>query len=488
MCFPHVDEDTKNILQSFVDEAKDYNDFADRLCERVLREPSSSLLTYFAFFHAFRQEKYKLLKKLIEARIGSALTKSIELTYYARRGDHIEWAQFQKSITAALRMTENDWMACHIYITWREFIEFFYFPDTDMDYSPLDILESKIMTDENFEFFLTSLYHIKATRLAREGNIEEARICFDQAILVATKHDDSEQLATLLFEKANMVKHMNFDEALSILKVQKDICERIGYIHALGLNTHCLGHIAAAKGELDAAIEYQSEYIAIRKSLGLPIGFMKCVLAHLYNLKGNGKTALQLTIEGKKDMASSAISLAQTQEVWALMNLNRFDKATNILDELRESSLKTAEEAGVGQIHFLEGLMEKRRHEYSSALLSFEEALGIFERLRGLIWINPTLVQLTDVEINAYPCSEKSVKTKLSGPWMQKLMKQVEERELPGFAMQALLLQAKFAFRQGRIVQSKKMIKRVLKAAETSSMMYLREMAESLVPELVASS
>lgn len=486
-CFPYVDAETKNTLQSIMDEAKDYDDFAERLCERVLGNTAPVLLTYFAYFHVYIQSKYNLLNKVLKAQIGSGLTRAFELTYFARKGDVVDWNQFQKAIAAALKMTDNDWMACHAYIAWREFIEFFYPQDSEMDYGPLDILESKIENDVEYNFFLSSLHRIKATRLAVEGNIDEARIWYDHAISVATKHNDLEKLANLLFEKANMIKNVNFDEALSILKIQRDLCDQIGYVDARGLNAHCLGHIAMARGEYDAAIEYQSEYLTTRESLGLPVGLMKCVLAHLYNLKGTGKTALQLAIEGKKDMAYSAISIAQTQEAWALINLNRIDEATNVLDELKESSLKTAEEGAVGRIHFLEGLMERRHHEYASALLSLEEALDIFKRIKGLIWVNSTLVQLTDIEIDRYPYGKKTAKEVFSGPWMKRLMKQVEDSELPGFAMQTLLLRAKFAFKQGQIAQSKRMIKRVLKAAEQSGMEYLVKMAESLVSESVAS-
>ncbi|RDE16718.1 MAG: hypothetical protein C4K48_01230 [Candidatus Thorarchaeota archaeon] len=486
-CFPYVDEDTKSILQAVMNEARNYDDFAERLCEKALKKNASALLTYFAYFHAYLQGKYKLLKRLMDARVGSDLTHPFELTYYARRGDPVKWSAFQKAMAAAVKMTGSDWMACHVYMAWREFIEFFYSADSDSDYAPLDILESKIKSDDEYNFFLASLHRIKATRLAAEGNIEEARMWYDQAISLATKHDDLEKLANLLFEKANMVKNVSLGEAVSILKVQKGICDRIGYVDAGGLNAHCLGHIAMARGEYDAAIDYQSEYIVVRESMGLPVGLMKCVVAFLYNLKGNGKAALELAIDGKKDMASSAVCFAQAQEAWALLNLDRIDEAARVLDEAKEASLKTGDEFNIGRINFIEGLIEKRNHEYSSALFSLEEALDIFDRLRGLAYINTTLVHMTDVEIEAYPTDRKAAKTEFSGPWMLRLMKQVEGRELPGFAAQALLLQAKFRFKQGRIAQSRRMLKRVLKTAEAAGLHYLKDMAEAVIPELLVS-
>lgn len=486
-CFPYVDEDTRYILQSTIDEARDYDDFAERLCERALGGTTSVLLTYFAYFHAFIQSRYNLLKKLMNAQIGSDLTHAFELTYFARRGDPVEWSQFQRAITAALKLIDNDWMACHVYIAWREFIEFFYSQDSEVDYAPLDILESRIKTDDEYNFFLASLHRIKATRLAAEGNIEEARLWYNQAISLATKHDDLEKLANLLFEKANMVKHVNFGEAVSILKVQKDLCDQIGYVDARGLNAHCLGHMATTRGEYDAALDYQSEYLAVRESMGLPVGLMKCVIANLYNLQGNGNAALELAIDGKKDMASSAVDFAQVQEAWALLNLGLIDEAVKVLDDAKESSLKTGDEANIGRINLIEGLIQKRQHEYSSALFSLEEALDIFERLKILALINTTLVHMADAEIESYQYEKKATKMEISGPWMQRLMKHVEDRELPGFAAQALLLQAKFKFKQGEFAKSRRMLKRVLKSSDAPGLNYIKDMAEAVIPDLFVS-
>jgi len=485
-CFPYVDEDTRSILQSVMVEAKDYNDFAERLCERALGGDVQVLLTYFAYFHAYLQGKYNLLKGLMDARVGSDLTHPFELTYYARRGEPIEWSDFRKAMAAAIKMTDNDWMACHVYMAWREFIEFFYPLDSYADYAPLDILESKIKNDESYNFFLSSLHRIKATRFGEENNIEESILWYDRAISLATKHDDIEKLANLLYEKASLVRRVNLGEALSILRVQKELCDQIGYVDARGLNVHCLGFIVAALGEYDAAIEYQSEYLAVRESLGLPVGLMKCVVASLHNLIGNGKTALELAIHGKKDMASSAAGFAQIQEAWALLNLERIEDAARILDELRESSLKA--EAQLMWMYFVEGLIEKRRHNCASALFSLEKALDLFEESsRVLSYTSMTLVYLTDVEIDAYPYDKRAAKAEFSGPWMQRLMKHVEEKNLPGFAMQALLLQAKFRFKQGQVARSRRMLKRVLKSSEAAGLHYLKDMAEAVIPELLIS-
>ncbi|MHA2027233.1 MAG: tetratricopeptide repeat protein [Candidatus Thorarchaeota archaeon] len=485
-CFPYVDEETRNILQSVMDEAKDYDDFAERLCEKVLKDSVPELLIYFAYFHVYNQGKYNVLSKLMEAQVGSDFTKLFELMYDARRGGPVEWSDFQKAIAAALKVTDNDWIACHVYIAWREAAEF-WFPEAETDIGPLEILEPKIMKDEEFSFFRSSLHKMKANRLSNENNIEEAKKWFDSAISLAKKHDDQEKLAILLYEKANMTKNVNFSEALSILEVQREVCERIGYVDGRTLNLHTLGHIAMAKGEYDAAIDYQNVVLRNREALGLPVGAMKCIIAFLYNQKGNGKRALELIIDGKEDLLQSAKVYCLVQESYALLNLQRDDEASQTLEKVRALSLTGGDEYMLGFTYLVEGLIEKNRHEFESASFTFEQAFRIFERSIGISYTNLALIHLTDVEIETYSYDKMETKTKYSGQWMQRLLKHVEQRELPGIAAQAMLLQAKFNFKQGDIAKSRKMLKKVLKTSEESSMHYIKELAESVIPDLFVS-
>jgi tetratricopeptide (TPR) repeat protein len=472
------------MLQTLMDQAKDYDDFAEQLCERSLKDPVPELLTYFAFYHAFNQDKYVQLERLMEAQTGSDLTQPIELTYTCVRGEPVEWNDFQKVIDAALKMTKNDWMACHVYLAWRVPFEVWGVPESLTDNKPLDILESRIKNDEEYGFFLASLHAVNARRFAHEGNVEIARKWFDSAISLAKKFDDKLMLADLLQMKANIIKNVNASEALSILKVQKEVCDQIGYVAGLGYNAHTLGHIAMARGEYDAAIEYQNEYIRNIESRGEPVVFMKSVVASLYNQKGDGKRAMELITRGKKEAADYYPLL---QESWALVNLDQPEEAFQSLHKAREIALKSGNEGFLGHVYLVEGLIQKKRHDFTSATFALDKALDIFERLQGLSFTNLALIHLTDVEIELYSYDKKGTKTNLSGPWMQRLLEQVEQRELPGIAAQAKLLQAKFHFKRGEIVQSRKMLKRVLKTSKTSSMHYLKDMAELVIPDLFVS-
>ncbi|MFW9926512.1 MAG: hypothetical protein ACFFDM_07055, partial [Candidatus Thorarchaeota archaeon] len=151
-CFPYVDEETRAILQSIMDKAKDYNDFAERLCEKAIRETLPELTIYFAYYHCYNQNKYDFLRRLIDANLGTELTQFFGLVAAQRRGEDIEWSEYQKAMFSALKHVENDWMACHIYIAWRVMIEIFQLPEAAVDNETLNILTSKIENDEEYGF------------------------------------------------------------------------------------------------------------------------------------------------------------------------------------------------------------------------------------------------------------------------------------------------------------------------------------------------
>ncbi len=486
-CFPYIDEETKIILKSVMDEAKDYNDFAERLSERAIHEPLPDLAIYFAYYHCYNQDKYNFLKRLIDENIKTKLTLFFGLVAAQRGGVVIEWGEYQKTMFSALKHVDNDWMACHVYIAWRTMVEIFRLPEVATDNETFDILTSKIENDEEYGFFLSRILRIKATRFVGEGNLKEAINYYDKAISQAKKYDDLNEVAEILFLKANGVKHSNFNEALSLLEIMKKISDELGSAIGKATYLHELGHIAMAKGEFEKAIDYQNQYLAGRLDRGLPIGFLRCVIASIYNQKGDGKTALAFIEESRNDYPGESTVICQIQATWAYLLLDEIDTASQYLEKARASSLKSGEETTIAQIHFLEGLLAKKQGDSLTAIFSFKNALEFYERVKILTHLHYILIEMVDTEIEIVTPKKDSASLEISGPWMRKLLDHVEERDLPGTAAQVKLLLAKFRFKQGRIKESRKLVEDVLKISEKTGMHYLKDKAELLVPELTVS-
>jgi tetratricopeptide (TPR) repeat protein len=484
-CFPYVDEETKKTLQLVMDEAKDYNDFAELLCNKTISEDVPELVTYYAYYHAYNQLRFDLVRKLENEARGSDLAKPFVLL--TRPWGNIDWEEFQKSISSALKVAPNDWIACQIYMLWRVDIgSSANYPEVRTDLETLKILESKIESDEEFSCYRSNLYHIAAREYLAEGKIEEAKKWYDRAINNAKKHDNLQALSVLLIDKANMIKNVNFNEALSILKIQRNISEKLGSPYLLGMNEWVLGYIAQARGEYEAAIKHLGECVNYLDPIGHVslVHFYRLMIASQYNQMQNGAYALEIVNEVLQEYQTPNPWFPYIQQTRALINLERVDEAAQSLDLARDWVPKSGIDSTIGIIHFLDGLLHKKQGEFSSAKFELEQAHSCYG---SFPLTNRTLIHLTDVEIELFSYEKRKGKANISGPWMQALLEQVEEKDLPGIAAQALLLKAKFRFKQGRTVEAKKLMKKVLKTAETSGMTYLQTVAESLIPELMVS-
>ncbi|MHA2026068.1 MAG: tetratricopeptide repeat protein [Candidatus Thorarchaeota archaeon] len=469
-CFPHVDEETRRILQSVMDEAKDYNDFAELLCDKTITEPTPELTTYFAYFHAYNQLRFDLVRRLEDEAGESDLAKPYILL--TRPWGKIDWDEFQRSISSALKVAPNDWLACQVYMLWRIDIgSTATYPEVQTELEALKILESKIESDEEFGFFRSQLYHINAREFMREGKIEDAKTWYDRAITSAKNHDNLNLLAVSLIDKANMIKNVNSNEALSILKSQRSISEMLGSPYSLGMNEMVIGYIAQARGEYETAINHLENCINYLDPIGLVslVDFYRLYIARQYNQMQNGARALVIVNDVLEGYQTPSPWFPYIQQTRALLNLDRFDEAAQSLDLARDWVPKSGMD-GLG--------------EFPSAKFELEQAHSIFHSFPST---NQTLINLTHVEIEMFSYEKEKVKADISGPWMQALTEHVEERDIPGISAQAMLLKAKFQFKQGRTDKAKKLVKKVLKISETSTMKYLKGMAESLIPELIVS-
>ena len=81
-CFPHVDEETKSILQSVLEESENYADFAKQLIEKACSKKVTPVLQYFAFFHAYNMDMHTQMDRLYEL---DEIPLFIEPLYLANR-------------------------------------------------------------------------------------------------------------------------------------------------------------------------------------------------------------------------------------------------------------------------------------------------------------------------------------------------------------------------------------------------------------------
>ena len=488
MCFPHVDEETRSVLQSVMNKAENFADFAEMLCDRVCTEISTPLLLYFAFYFAWWIDWYTLCDKLESAEKVNDLAQHLLLLSKARRGESVSWDDSRKSVKQALIAAPNDWMASHLYLAWRLLAEDYY-PETDIDIQPIEAITSSVEKNKDMACFKSCLLFFKARRYEREGRAKESVALYRQGLTSAREFDDQTMAANIMLVIAGIIKQSDVKQAIDLFISSRELCHKLGYrlgVAAIQLN---LGFIMQFRGELDAAIEYVLDYTAIREQLGLGRQLGSAFVASLYNQFGNGEEAYQYAkVSVNFSQGSSAIRLfsrMHAELAWALINLGRHDEAYAELATAYELSSKSGDSIQMMWVRLVDGILDKAEKQFDSANLIFKEILKALENDSLPILQNICLLNLTEIEIKLLADEALKKNLDLSGFWMARLVDHAEKNDLPGIAARALLLKAELRRKQRRFDEVRTILKEVQKTAKAPSMRYLNDLAVSMFPDIV---
>jgi len=380
MCFPHVDEDTKITLQSIMDDAENITDFTERLCDKVCSEPSSPLLEYFAVYFPYRISYYNLIDRLETAGKVSDLAKPLLLITKVEKGLRISWDEMRSSLMKALKVAPNDWIATHLYLTWnKEAVEIF--PESDVNIRPIEAITLSVNENNGLKFFKLYLLWIEALAFQRDNKRKDAVILLRQALTIARIFDDQISVAVLLYSLSGQIRHTDVKQAIDLLISSREFSEQLGYRNGIGLAQHQFGHLMGFRGELDAAIEYQFECIAIQESLGLSATYLNSVIAMYYNMARNGEKALELakTVLVLTHYKIRELAYSRAQIAWALINLGRFDEAKAEIAVCHELASKSGISWQMTWNALLEGLLDKAESNFENAVANFKDVLKYYE-------------------------------------------------------------------------------------------------------------
>jgi tetratricopeptide (TPR) repeat protein len=479
-CFPHVDEDTRSMLQSVMDEAKNYADFTNRLCEKACSEMVPPVLHYFAFFHAWNLDMYPQMERLFSLDDSPIFIEPLYLSSKVILGYEVDMKEMYMSLVKAMETIPNDWLACHLYLTWRRVVDSFD-PESDTDTYTMETLRERIENDEDFDCFKALLIGLDAFGMTLKGYRAESINLYREGIEIARKHDDLALVADGLYFLAETIKKDDISQAMDLMLEQKKIGEELGYAWALARYLLVIGRIMNMRGEYDGALKHLQEFRKTTHSVGHPESLLNMSDILTYNLMGNGKKALEYLekakgrIDGRKrNMAFYYLHLA-----FALMNNEDESRALKALDAAKQLGIQSGNQYTMNMHQLLEGIFEKKRGDFLTATNTLENLLIQIGKENH---IHKTLCyfHLADIEVETYSSEQIGV----SESWLHRFESFTEERNYPGFKAQAKILRAKLLHKQGEDEKSQKLIDEVLQVAESPKMMYLKNMIATYIPEI----
>ncbi|MFW9809497.1 MAG: hypothetical protein ACFFE6_08970, partial [Candidatus Thorarchaeota archaeon] len=167
------------------------------------------------------------------------------------------------------------------------------------------------------------------------------------------------------------------------------------------------------------------------------------------------------------------------------INLERYDEAKEVIDICHTHALKSGDVNHVNWYYMVEGLLDKAENRFENAQMNFQRVLDFMENSPTPLFQNICLLNLTEMEIDMLEDTTLHEKQDLSGNWMEKLEKYVQDNDFPGIAAQSMILKAKLRYRQGKYDDAKKILKEVQKTAKTPSMRYLKDIMIAKFPDVI---
>jgi len=486
MCFPYVDEKSRNTLELVMNEAENYGDFTEKLCDKIIIEQSSPLLEYLAISFAYWVEDFNLIDRLEAAGKVSDLAKPLLLHVKVEKGTNISWNEVKASLRTALDMSPNDWISSHLYLTWRMSTQYF-FSEADVEIWPLDTIAAAIKDNSELDFFESHLLWIEAMALMRENDRKAAIANFKQVLAIARKFDDRVYAACTLGILANWIRQSDIKQAIDMLLTTRELSEELGYFVQIGYVQQSMGQIMGMRGEFDAAIDYHCEFRKYQVSLGHPTKGVDSLIAFYYNMSGDGNRALDRAKKSisPEDAPHRQLAYTRAQQAWALINLERYDEAKEVIDICHRLALKSGDVGQVNWYYMVEGLLDKAENRFENAQMNFQKVLDYTENNPTPLFQNICLLNLAEMEIDMLTDMDLQENNDSSGHWMKKLEEYVQENDFPGIAAQSMILKAKLRYRQGKHDDVKRILKEVQKTAKTPSMRYLKDMIISKFPDVI---
>ncbi|MFW9849267.1 MAG: hypothetical protein ACFFF4_09005 [Candidatus Thorarchaeota archaeon] len=483
--YPYVDEKTRDTLELVMNEAKDFGDFTERLCDRVISEPSTPLLEYLAFLFANRIENSILIDRLDVAGKVTELARPIIQQYKITMGTKYSWSDVKASLMAALSAAPNDWIATNLYLFWRIDAEL-YFAEADAEVRSLDIISAAVSENSEMGYFESWLLRIAARKYEKGNEIDKQIALLRQALALARKFDDKVAVVSILVKAAGMIKHTDLQKAIDMLVTAKELGKELGYRNLISVISHHMGHIMGMRGEYDAAVEYQCEYKESQKTLGRSQPIHNAFVAMYYNLSGNEAKALKFSEEVfATEVSDLFIPWARAQQAWALISLGKYAEAQEVIETLNKQLLKSGETGQVVWYYIVEGLLDKAEGRFENSVMNFQKALDY--NVEGPVPIikNICLPNLTEIEIDKLTDTAIHENHDSSGHWMTKLEEYVQQNDFPGISAQALILRAKLRYRQRKYDEVRRILKEVQEIGNRPSMRYLNNLIITKFPDMI---
>ncbi|MHA1906831.1 MAG: hypothetical protein ACW98Y_06030 [Candidatus Thorarchaeota archaeon] len=466
--FPFLDDESRNLMQSIMDDAANYHDFVMRLKEQVLSGGVPDFVVYFAIHHSALLLDMESIQAVGE-KYGKMLILRPNL-FYARvfQGNTEDAVKVHESADAILATIPPTWFEIETRFLKFE-IDLLLYPTVMYDSKNLDILEELFHSSSEFDFFKAFFFDFLREKASRDGNRDEIDRYTDLAIEYAVEHDDIVRLAYLLRVKSSTLRSRSILEAKDAVLKSKNLMERLGNKAGVASTLLYLARLDATRGEYNLAIEHLSNAIRIREIMDLSRGPHAALLSSLYNMIGDPKAGLEWARYAEIDFDNHpGVQIhAVINQIWSLILLKKLTEAAILLDSIREPIFKSGMDTMLAWFNFVTGLYEIEEGNIKSARKNLEDAIEIYEGKVALEYGLIFLYHLAMLDVRENLLGEKQM------PWLTLLESKAKSDDLPGIMGLVHLLKAEVAIFQNDEISLRNEVERIRFLGKNPSMAFL---------------
>lgn len=480
--YPFIDDESKSILNSLMNESSSYYDFVQRLCEVVLENEVPVNLAYIAAVQAWWCRTEETMKQIQEKYNEVLWIKPWGYYHGSMERDQLQQHDaIVDSIDKALDCSHDEWIETELHLLHT----FFHHPFGDVESLLEPLKKAKILIDANSQLkcFESLIYAFGGMTKAREGEIKESLSDFRKGRELAEAYDDSLYKYMNMLQEGNVLRLVDIQNAPSVFEDLYDLVQDLDVPYFVGevLNDYAI--VFEAKGEFDLAISSQFEILKIISDLP-PSDTLWLLLARSYATLGDGHHALEWINRGLESCDSLDTPTMYHVKAWALALLNRIEEAEQTLEIAHSLTIKSGLEVHLGNHYSFSGVVELKKGNFLDALDLFEKAWEITERHPKVDRENRVLLDLARVEISIDNQSIDRTKVAVPGKWLSKLETHALERGLPGIRMCAALLKSEFYQNHGQLKDALATLQDALNITDSRGVVTLRKRLSNRINEL----
>jgi len=478
--YPFIDEETKTILDSLMEDSSSYYNFVQRLCETVLENEVPVYLAYLAAVHAWWTRKSDSIE-LIQERFNDVpiirpwkFTPDITDIDQAKYHDAIV-----DSIERAMETPLDDWILTELHLL-HAYFHYPYLGDIPSLLEPLD--KAKLLIEDNhlLNCFESLICTLEGWAKGVEGYVDESFDVLQRGEHLAEAHDDSLYKYLNLINQEAIYLYMNMKEALALCEDLFALAQDLDvpYFIAEVLNDSAVTFESA--GEYDLAI---SSHLEVRKIVG-ESDFTSQMLSRIYATLGDGQRAFEEINPYIIGNTASIIPMWYLRRARALALLNRPEEAECDLETIHPQIMKSGSDMFLGVYYHASGVIEMAKGDFLAALDFLERSWEISAGVPRVLTQNSILLDLARVELELARGLADTTKTIVPGRWLSKLEKHASERDLPGVRMQTALLKSEFYQNHGQLKDALGTLRNALKITDSPGVNTIRRIIKERINEL----